>query len=76
MTNERKIFITGFTVLLVLIFYMFTRIERLEEEVAGQSTQASDLQHAIETESNNRYRENQQAKAEATSQAMFKHLLD
>jgi len=76
MTNEQKIFIAGFAVLLVVIFYMFTRIERLEEEVAGQSTQASDLQHAIKTESNNRYRENQQAKAEATSQAMFKFLLD
>jgi len=37
MTNERKIFLAGFAVLLVIIFYMFTRVERLEEEVARQS---------------------------------------
>ena len=37
MTTERKIFLAGFAVLLVIIFYMFTRVERLEEEVARQS---------------------------------------
>ena len=37
MTNERKIFLAGFAVLLVIIFYMFTRVERLEEEVTSQS---------------------------------------
>ena len=37
MTDERKLFIAGFAVLLVIIFWMFTRIERLEVEVANQS---------------------------------------
>ena len=37
MTTERKIFLAGFAVLLVIVFYMFIRLERLEEELASQS---------------------------------------
>jgi len=37
MTTERKIFLAGFVMLIVIILYMFARIERLEEELPNQS---------------------------------------
>ena len=36
MTNERKIFIAGFAVLLVIIVWMFMRVENLEKEMTSQ----------------------------------------
>lgn len=36
MTNERKIFLAGFTVLLVIIVWMFMRVENLEKEMTSQ----------------------------------------
>ena len=37
MTTERKIFLAGFAILVVIISYMFVRIERLEEDLPNQS---------------------------------------
>ena len=36
MTTERKIFLAGFTVLLVIIVWMFMRVENLEKEMTSQ----------------------------------------
>ena len=36
MTNERKIFLAGFAVLLVIIVWMFMRVENLEKEMSSQ----------------------------------------
>ena len=37
LTNERKIFLAGFAVLLVIIVWMFMRVERLEDGMSSQS---------------------------------------
>jgi hypothetical protein len=51
MTNERKIFIAGFAVLLVIIVWMFMRVENLEKETTNQlesqQQQIYECQHAI-----------------------------
>ena len=39
MTNDRKIFIAGFAVLLVIIVWMFMRVENLEKETLKSQQQ-------------------------------------
>ena len=48
MTTERKIFLAGFAVLLVIIFYMFTRVERLEN---GMNTQSQSSNTSTQSQS-------------------------
>ena len=57
MTSERKIFITGFAVLLVIILWMFMRVENLEKEMTSQSNY----------ESQQRWRDQQNASRDAAA---------
>lgn len=53
MTTERKIFLAGFAVLLVIIFYMFTRVELLENGMNTQSQSSNTSTQSQSSPTNN-----------------------
>ena len=53
MTNERKIFLAGFAVLLIVVFWMFTRVERLENGMNRQSQSSNTSTQSQSSPTNN-----------------------